>query len=357
MTLGMIDQKNQKLIENITYLASLVSSKETVDTDLDTLRVITAKYQPGESFLPEEMSSLRILQDKLEYHLIHEDPVRAFTKESLAQKVSQHFAGDLHFYQRPMWSLILIIVTAMFLACLPFVISNNFSADIKLQLAMSLFFFGTHCGNIWFFMAARRSFRKELRVAFTFLAVGVLLVGIVGAQLTLLNLFGFTSSPWTKYGGFLFLFPLSYAPLFIGVYLFAKQLAVSSWTMSLRALGVVCVVVALLGTLIPSRAVPGENMYFFTSVVGISLASVLIGWTAAIGFASARRLTPQYARAMKLLAYAFAIICGSGIALVFALVNAGHLTPLAISIALAPVLIAEPLELLAGFTFKKRSSE
>ena len=354
--MDQLGQSNQKLIENITYLASLTSTKETVDTDLDTLRAITAKYQPGQSFSPEEVSSLRALQAKLEYYLIHEDPVLAFTKESLTQKVTQHFTGGLRFYQRPIWSLILIVAMAVLLASIPFAIPNNFSKDIRLQLAMSLFFFGTHCGNIWFFMAALRNFRKELRTAFAFLAVGVLLVGLVGAQLTLINLFGFTNLPWTKYGGFLFLFPISYVPLFIGVYLFARQLPVTSWIMSLRILTLVCAGVVLLFILTPNKAIPSENMYFITSILGISLASVLIGWTAAIAYAGARRLTSQYAWAMKLLAYAFAIICTSGIALVFILVDVGHLTPLAMSIALSPVLIAEPLELLAGFTFKKRSS-
>jgi len=352
----MADQSNQRLIEHITYLASLASSKEALDADLDTLRVITSKYQP-ESFSSEEVNKLRVLQVKLEQHLINEDPVRAFTKENLAQKVTRHFEGGLHFYQRPIWSLILIVLMAVALASLPSIIPNSFGEDIKLQLTMSLFFFGIHCGNIWFFMAALRNFRKELRIAFTFLAVGVLLVGIVGAQLTLINLFGFTDLPWAKYGGFLFLFPISYIPLLVGVYLFAKQLAVSSWVMSLKTLGAICAGIILLLVLIPSKAAPNESMYYIASVLGIGLGGTLIGWTAAIAYAAARRLTPQYARAMKLLAYAFAIICLSAVVLVTNLIGVGYLTPLAISISLSPVLIAEPLELLAGFTFKKRASE
>jgi hypothetical protein len=352
-----MNESDQRLVENITYLASLASSREEIDADLDTLRLITSKYQPGRSFSASEVSSLQTLHTRLKHHLIHEDPVCAFTKESLEQKVAQHLKGVQHFYQYPIWSLILIVAAAAALSALPFAIPNNLGKDIKIQLGMSLFFFGTHCGNIWFFMAALQNFRKELRVAFGFLAAGVLIVGIVGAQFTLINLFGFSDLPWAKYGGFLFLFPIAYIPLLVGTYLFAKQLSVTSWPMSLRALGAICASVTLLLILMPNKAAASENIYFIASALGISLGSILIGWTAAIAYAGAQQLTTQYARGMKLLASAFAIICASGIALVSNLIGLGHLTALAMSASLSPVLIAEPLELLAGFIFKKRSSE
>jgi hypothetical protein len=349
-----MDQPDQRLIDHITYLASLVSSKEAIDADLDELRVLTSRYKPGQSLSVAEIDKLQALRGRLEHHLIDEDPVRAFTKEGLEQEITRHFGGIRH---RPIWSLIFIILGAAMLASLPFIIPNRLAEDIKTQLALSLFFFGTHCGNIWFFMAALRNFRKELRVAFGFLATGVLLVGIVGAQFTLIHLFGFSDLPWIDYGGFLFLFPITYIPLLIGIYLFAKQLKVQSRVMSLKTLGVICVVAAVLVVLMPHKAASGEYGYYLASTLGISLGGILIGWTAAIAYAGARQLTPQYARALKLLAHAFAIICVSAIALVFALVGMGHLTPAAMTIALSPILIAEPLELLAGYTFKKRASE
>jgi hypothetical protein len=352
-----MNESDQRLVENITYLASLASSREEIDADLDTLRLITSKYQPGQSFSATEVGSLQTLHARLEHHLIYEDPVCVFTKESLEQKIAHHYKGVQHFYQHPIWSLILIVVVAVILAILPFAIPNNLGKDIKIQLGMSLFFFGTHCGNIWFFMAALRNFRQELRVAFGFLAAGVLIVGIVGAQFTLINLFGFADLPWAKYGGFLFLFPIAYIPLLVGIYLFAKQLSVTSWLMSPKLLGVICIGVTLFLVRIPNKAATGEGLYFIASVLGISLGSILIGWTAAIAYAGAQQLTTQYARGMKLLASAFAIICATGIALVSNLIGLGHLTAFAMSASLSPILIAEPLELLAGFTFKKRSSE
>ena len=352
-----MNESDQKLVDHITYLASLVSSEEVVDVDLDKLRLVTSSYQPGHSFSPAEVDTLQELRAKLEHHLVYEDPVRAFTQESLDQEVARHFGGEKPFYRRPIWSLLLIVAAAGVIASLPFALPNNLAPDIKAQLALSLFFFGTHCGNIWFFMAALRNFRKELRVAFSFLATGVLLVGIVGAQFTLINLFGFSGSPWADYGGFLFLFPVSYIPLLIGTYLFAKHLGVQSRVMSLKTLGAICGGIVLLVVLAPNNAAPGEYGYYIASTLGISLGGTLIGWTAAIGYASARRLAPQYARAMRLLAHAFAIVAVSAFALVSSLVGMGHLTPSAMTLALSPILIAEPLELLAGFTFKKRSSE
>lgn len=346
---------DDSLIERSVYLASLTSSAGPIDKELDTLRYITSRREPGKPLAADDVQKLQALNARLEDYLVNEDPVRAFTKESLRQKISQNLK-EPSFYARPILSLMLVVAASIVLGSLAFLLPSYIAQNTKVELAMSLFFFGTHCGNIWFFMTALKNFRKELHLAFRLLVAGVFLVGIVGAQFTLINLFGFSESPWTQYGGFLFLFPFAYIFLLAGVYLFARQLNVVSRFMSLKLLAVLCAATVLFA-LVPNKAEPDTQAYFMSSVIGIAIASLLIGWTAAIAHKTTKLLTLRYARAMRFLSVAFFLICITGIGMLAALLAFGQLSPSLLAVTLVPVLIAEPLELLAGYTFKKRADE
>jgi hypothetical protein len=346
----------QKLVDRISYLASLISESSASDNSLklpSQKNVSTSSSSRSRA----ELTALKSLNTKLENYLIYQDPVRSFTEESLEQQVQQHFEGRRRFYQSPILPLAIIMLLSAVLASLPYIIPNDISSSNKIALAISLFFFGTHCGNMWFFLTALRNFRKELRKPFRLLVIGIMLVGIVGAQFTIINLSGSTNFPWINYGGFLFLFPLSYIPLLLGMRLFAKRLNVISLALSKPIFLSVSILLPLILFALFANPLPGESSYFTAAYLGITFGGILISWTAAIAYATSKKLARHYARAMKLLAAAFGLIGLSSISVMSVLLSQSQLTPLALSLALTPVIIAEPLELLAGYTFKKHSSE
>ena len=83
---------DQILIERITYLASLVSNLQAVDSKLDTLRVITARVGAGNqiSLGESERSQLLVLENDLKNYLVTSDPVRSFTAEKLQRRLEKY---------------------------------------------------------------------------------------------------------------------------------------------------------------------------------------------------------------------------------------------------------------------------
>jgi hypothetical protein len=101
------------LIESITYLASLVSEPQAVDVMLDTLRSITSRMHDDNTRLStEDRVRLIELQTELKKYLIHHDPVRSFTQESLEKELTLHFTKR----KQPFSKELAIIFTLTFAA-------------------------------------------------------------------------------------------------------------------------------------------------------------------------------------------------------------------------------------------------
>jgi hypothetical protein len=70
-------------IDMVTHAAGLASNVREIDPLLDNVRVITAKLQPGQSLSPQETTLVIRTYLKIENYLIHQEPIRTFTKQEL----------------------------------------------------------------------------------------------------------------------------------------------------------------------------------------------------------------------------------------------------------------------------------
>lgn len=76
-------------IDIVMYAASLVSSPHAIDPILDTLRRVTSGLKPGGPLSDNDEAALMNIYRKIEDYLLHAEPVREFTKESLRQGIAQ----------------------------------------------------------------------------------------------------------------------------------------------------------------------------------------------------------------------------------------------------------------------------
>src|SRR5687767_15048650 len=84
----------QARIDRIIYLCQLTSVPAKVDVLMNTLRAITARWDSRTLLSVEDTNRLEQLEADLRSHLIHHDPLRKFTPESLEQRVANAEAGN-----------------------------------------------------------------------------------------------------------------------------------------------------------------------------------------------------------------------------------------------------------------------
>ena len=86
-------------LDMVTSSASLVSNIQAVDSILETVRVITAKLEPGQAPTKEEDQRLLQVYLRLEQYLMTKEPLRAFTKDELRARFSPELLDQLHAYE------------------------------------------------------------------------------------------------------------------------------------------------------------------------------------------------------------------------------------------------------------------
>lgn len=99
-----VDTKSASAVDVVTYIASLASEPQAMDTLLDPLREITSRIQPGQALSATDQTTLAEVCKKLEKHLVEQDPLRNFDKATLDTKIAQKFskpnAGEATFWQK-----------------------------------------------------------------------------------------------------------------------------------------------------------------------------------------------------------------------------------------------------------------
>lgn len=79
---------NASAVDRIVYLESLVSNTQAIDAMVDDLRLVTSRADASLRINPEDEAILKNVEKRLKEYLIHEDPLRSFTAESLAARLS-----------------------------------------------------------------------------------------------------------------------------------------------------------------------------------------------------------------------------------------------------------------------------
>jgi hypothetical protein len=75
-------------LEMVTYVAGLAANPDAIDGLLDAVRHITSRLQPGQLPTQADDEALMAVYLELESYLTTKEPIRAYTKEQLRQRLS-----------------------------------------------------------------------------------------------------------------------------------------------------------------------------------------------------------------------------------------------------------------------------
>lgn len=78
-------------LDIVLYVASLASNPTDIDVTLDTVRIMTSHRQPGRALSPADKRALADVFRKLENYLLHEDPLRTFSRDELHSGIMKRF--------------------------------------------------------------------------------------------------------------------------------------------------------------------------------------------------------------------------------------------------------------------------
>lgn len=78
-------------LDVIVYVTNLVSNPEDIDILIDKVHSITSKLSPGATPSPEDQKTLDSIYVRLEDYLVHQDPLRVFTREELHARIAKRF--------------------------------------------------------------------------------------------------------------------------------------------------------------------------------------------------------------------------------------------------------------------------
>lgn len=175
-------------IERVSYTASLVTQVSDIDAQLDTLREITARFDPNQSLTAEDRASLEALQQWLENYLVTAEKIRLFTPESLQLQIEQHLKGDTGAKSRRELHTIIIVAACMSIAL--GVLLPLANVPQRVQVGGSVLFSLVNVGAAWLFLTALPAFQSELRNAFRLICIGVSLIGLSLLTHPIVEIFG-----------------------------------------------------------------------------------------------------------------------------------------------------------------------
>lgn len=163
-------------IKRISYIASLITNPSEVDTELDSLRSVTARIDDTSRPLAskDKIELLRV-QKKLETYLVTQESLRQFTAESLRLQVEQHMSGAISPKSRT--ALFTVVTVATILAFSAVALPLPSVAD-HVMASGALEFSILTIGAAWLFWKALPAFTSKLRRAFLLICAGVTLLGI-----------------------------------------------------------------------------------------------------------------------------------------------------------------------------------
>lgn len=86
-----ISTPSTSIVEVVIYLASLASQPKDIDPILDEVRMVTSRLKPGQALAGQDMALMQSVQSRLEDYLLHKDQLSSFTKDSLQERIKNHF--------------------------------------------------------------------------------------------------------------------------------------------------------------------------------------------------------------------------------------------------------------------------
>ncbi len=346
--------EDHKLINRIVYLASLASEVQVIDPMLDQLRNVTANYDRGQPLQDNDRRTLQKLVEKLKSYLITQDPLRSFTRESLAARLqAQEDSGGKTAFSASPWSLVLVFALSVGSALFAFLLP--FSRNVQLALTIPLYYNTFNISIGWFYLSALHNFKDAFRRAFMTLCAGVIFFGIAILQYSPIQLFNLTRYPLFKYGGLVFLILISGTLMYAGLRRYALLLGIKHPITSWRLILGLAAATAALTILAPHPAKVAYEGYFHFAVATSTVCVMFCVFMAGTAYQIMKRVTQGQRKAMLwFFIYAVSAIGAAGLftGLIFTL---GELSGPFLSYVLLLAIFPQFVQLYAGYVFKKET--
>ncbi|HET8670022.1 MAG TPA: hypothetical protein VFM05_05175 [Candidatus Saccharimonadales bacterium] len=353
---------DRQIIDEIIYLASLVSEHRAVDPILDVLRAVTATMQPNMP-LPEA-DRARILEAKqaLEAYLMHQDPVQTYTREELERKLRDKFGSDGATQQvdRTTSHEMVIIGSstlaayAIGIAALP----GTFSLPMRFLLAVTLPVAVLNSGVAWLFWSGRKGLTADIQRAYAYFCGGVLFAAVGAAQFPFIFAFPeLAETPFFRYAGFMVPFPVMCLLFYLGIRLYAQRLNIRSRLTHLPSVVMGAIVFGLVLSFAPHPTSVPEEAFFDLSIISTGLSAFFSAIAALVGFRITSTVTARYAQGMRMLSLTqvgFVIACSVLTGIIFI---SGPTTGKLLSIAAAPFIIPQTLQMISAFLLKRNARQ
>lgn len=346
-------------VDVVTYLASLVSQPDKIDSMLDTLRFITSAKRQGQPLLDEEKQSLQDLASQLQQYLIQKEPLRAFTQATLEQKLYEHFVAErkIRRDRRGAITVVGLMIASMFATNLLPVGTKTTRFNLAIAVAIVVGLFGA---LIFLLLVALRSFSDATKKAFYLISAGAALEGVKIVLDPILMIYYHSQVPWLGLWWLYFVHPLGYLLIYIGIRKLAevlgvKNLLMNRWFVVLASLGL-----GLAFWLPLSQGPMPQASQFGLAVAAGVLLFAFRAATSGLTFVMWRRAQEPYRTPIKwlflsqiaMLVVPIAFV-GTSLAKFFAWSQTGQLSMTDAPIVGLLTLIAIAIAIRLGYTFNK----
>lgn len=344
----------RQLIDEVIYLASLVSNPRAIDSWMDTVRMVTATLPPSGEPEERQKAELLDLKHKLENYLLNQESVRVFTPESLELQLENYISGGTT--KRAIWQLAGVSLIALFVTGLVALLTTRMeSGGIRTQIIGTTFFALLHIGAAWLFLSALASFTTRLRVAFRWICAGIVLLGVALLLQPVIELLGLRGTVWSSFLG---LGPALIPAVIVlfGARLYARLFGQSPRIARLGTILIAIFIMSVLTLLVPHA--PGHlSLAQYWIVMSVQGATFLISLASAILLYSASlRMSDLYQK--PTLSLTFAASVASLVSLytyVFRIIFGGLTPGLATWFMIGLVSVMGFAFLYSGYVFNKAS--
>jgi hypothetical protein len=345
---------DKELIDTIIYLTSLASETKAIDSDLDTLRTITAQSDIQVGLSAEDRRALQRVISKIKDYLVHRDPLRDFTEASLEQRLNATAQSSLPRRKSLGYSAAVLIAAICSLPVI--VIPSSFSFWDRLFIAAPIFILATALLNCWFYLSSLQNFKPQLRRVFIYFCVGSIVLGVQFVHFISIRLLHQEQDSLYKYGGLTIFASIALLAIYIGLRKYARILGIQSHFTSAGLIVGVQAVAAAAAFAVPFLLAVPEKGYFGFSVFSLFTLMVSAAFGVGTSYAIMRNVTAAYAASMKWL-FLFTISAYLGpLVYVTTIMVRGELSGSALGAALAVCALPPMLLLMySGYSFKKET--
>lgn len=288
------------LLDKIFYLAELTSDRRAIDPILDTVRGLTAQQNFDINALTKsDQQALQKVEAKLQDYLIHHDPLRVFSPETLEQQIYEHFEGRRRFHT------LRLMMSGIFLAAIVagglffMVATPLFQVDPSMQIPITILagYAILQIGAILLFLQALKHFNPKLKRAYLFICVGFGILALTQLHLPFLYLIEY--SLWAQMSGYTILFAVAALAIYIGLRIYAGTLSLKSLPWSRVALLVLIVSLASILTPHAAASVPLAEPFFDISIGSLAIVILFAALSLGVGRSIIQVTSALYARAMR----------------------------------------------------------